>query len=363
MYYFYKLTNWLFFMSLELKVNTQSNIQEFIPQMLYHMGEMCKDHAERIQSIQDPEFDISKVKSVLSKGLWYPPEYCQVLEKFNQKNRLNWMIKNGAPFHSFMPTTFTPIEDAILPTKRKLDQYKIAKDVTPSRALESIQDSICLIGCGTARDIAVYRTLQDLLGKKRFDLLFTGDSNTPLQLGTNNNSYERLFKRVELRSTASLQPGDFCHFSNIQYYVAKHPFGHARGYNAICEEANKEDSRFLALGLKPGCLATDVENALLDGFNAPQYSETFFTPSILSYVYGKTLLRDEQRSKELVESLKDCKLTQEQFDTMPNRDAHASIKAERRMLLSVERPDLDKIKMLVEAPLENIRKVFSRLSS
>jgi hypothetical protein len=65
----------------------------------------------------------------------------------------------------------------------------------------------------------------------------------------------------------------------------------------------------------------------------------------------------------LVESLKDFWLTPEQFDTMPNRNIHASVKAERRMLLSVERPDLDKIKELIEAPLENIRKVFSGLSS
>lgn len=343
------------FMSLELKVNTQSNTQEFIPQMLYHMGEICKDHAERLQSINDPKCDVSKVKNVLSKGLWYPTEYCQALEKFNQKNRLNWMIENGAPFHGFMPKTFTPIEDNSLPTNRRVDQYKIAKNVTPSVALESIQNSICLIGCGTARDIAVYRTLQDLLGKTKFDLLFASDSSTPLQLG-NDNSYKRLFKRVELLSTASLQPGDFCHFSNIQHYIAKHPFGPARGYNVIC----KEDSQFLALGLKPGCLATDVEKALLDGFNAPQCPEAFFTPPILSHVYGKTLLRDEKKSKELVESLKDCGLTQAQFDEIPNRNAHAGTKAERRMLLSVTRPDLDKIKMLVETPLENIHQVFRR---
>lgn len=346
-------------MSLELKVNAQSNTQEFIPQMLYHMGEMCKDHAERLQRIKDPEFDVSKVNSVLSKGFWYPTEYCQALEKFNQKTRLNWMIKNGAPFHGFMPKTFTPIEDSTLPTKRKLDQYKITEDVTPSAALESIQNSICLIGCGTARDIAVYRTLQDLLGKTRFDLLFASDSSTPLQLGTSDNPYTRLFKRVELLSTASLQPGDFCHFSNIQNYIAKHPFGPARGYNVIY----RGDSQFLALGLKSECLSTDVEKTLLDAFNAPQYSETFFIPPILSFTYGKTLLRDEKRSKELVESLSDCSLTQEEFDEMPNRSAHASIKAERRMLLSVERPDFDKIKMLVETPLENIREVFSRLSS
>lgn len=346
-----------------LELNTQSNIQGFIPQMLYHMDEMCKDHVEKMQSIKDPEFDTSKVDSVLSKGLWYSTEYCQALEKFNQKNRLNWMIKNGVPFHGYMPKTFIPIEDSILPTKRKIYQYKISKDVTPSAALESIQNSICLIGCATVMDIAVYRTLQDLLGKKRFDLLFAGDSSTPLQLGTDDNPCKRLFKKVELRSTASLQPGDFCHFSNIQNYIAKHPFGPARGYNVICKEVDKEDAQFLALGLKPGCLATDVEKALLDGFNAPQCSEAFFIPSILSYAYGTRLLGDEKRSKELVESLKDCRLTQEQFDKMSNRDAHASIKAERRMLLSVERPDLDKIEMLVKAPLENIRKVFSCLWS
>lgn len=345
-------------MSLELKVNSQPTIQEFIPQMLQHMDEICNDHIERMRSIQDPQFDTTKMNSVLSKGFWYPTQYCQALEKFKQKERVEWMIKKGAPFHGFMPKTFTPIEDASLPTKRKLDQYRITKGVLPSVALKSIQNSICLIGCGTARDIAVYRTLLDLLGEEKFDLLFASDSSTPLQLGTNDNPCKRLFKRVELLSSDTLRPGDFCHFSNIQHYIPKHPFGPTRGYNVIC----KGNFQFLGLGLKPECLATDVENALLDGFNAPQYPEAFFTPPTLSYIYGKTLLRDEKRSKELVDSLKDCSLTKDQFDQMPNRDAHASIKAERRMLLLVDRPDLDKIETLVKAPLENIGKVFSSLS-
>jgi hypothetical protein len=348
-------------MTCDFKVNTQSHIQEFIPQMLFHMQEMCQDHAERMQIIQDPELDTSKVRSVLNKGPWYPTEYCQALKKFKQKSRLDWMIKNGAPFHGFMPKTFTPIEDSNLPTKRKLEQYKITKDVTPSAALESIQNSICLIGCGTVREIAVYRTLQDLLGKKKFDLLFAADSSTPLQLGTNDNPWKRLFKKVELCSKAALQPGDFSYFSNIQDYIAKHPFGVTRGYNVICKEADGENSQFLALGLKPACLSTDVEKALLDGFNAPPYSEEFFTPRILSYIYGNTLLRNEARSRKLVEAFTDYTLSPEEFDKMPNRVVYASRRAEKRMLLLVERPDLAKIKMLVETPLENIREVFSRL--
>jgi hypothetical protein len=191
-------------------------------------------------------------------------------------------------------------------------------------------------------------------------LLFAGNSDTPLQFGTNiGNPYLRLFKEVELLSTDSLQPGDFCYFSNIQNYIAKHPFGPARGYNAICKAVNKEETQFLAMGLKPGCLAPDMEKTLLDEFNAPQCSEAFFTSPILSYTYEKSLLCDEKQSREFVESFKDCRLTQEEFDTMPNRKAQAFKKIERRMLLSVIRPDLDKIKMLVEAPLEKIRQVFS----
>jgi hypothetical protein len=338
-------------MTLKIKVNTQ----EFIPQMLDHMGEICKDHVKRLQDIKDPECGDSKVNSILSKGLWYPTEYCQALQKFKKITRFDWMVKNGASFHGFVPETFTPIKDSDLPMKKKVDEYKIAKDVIPSVALESIQNSFCLIGCGTARDVAVYRTLQDLLGKTKFDLLFASDSSTPLQLGTHdNNPYKRLFKKVQLLSTASLQPGDFCYFSNIQHYMAKHPFGPARGYNVIY----KGNSQFLGLGLKPGCLTTDIEKALLDEFNAPQYSEEFFNSKIRSYVYGKALLQDEQRSKALVHSFANYRMTQKEFDELPNCSPHASMKANRRMLLLVDRPDLDKIKMLVESPIENIRKIF-----
>lgn len=344
-------------MSLALNNNITTNTQNFVSQMLYHMEEICRDHNERARIIKDPESDVSKVNSVLSKGLWYPTEYCQALEKFKQNARLNWMIKNGAPFHGFMPNTFTPIEDSTLPTKRKLFQYKIANGVLPSEALESIQNSVCLIGCDTAMDIAIYRTLQDLLGKARFDTLFASDSSTPLQLGTDNTPRRQLFKRVELLSGDSLQPGDFCHFSNIQHYVAKHPFGPARGYNVIY----RGDSQFLGLGLPLECPSTNIDKALLDSFNAPQYPETFFNPRILSYTYGKTLLCNEEQSRAFVASLSEVRLTQEEFDEMPNRQIHALKRTERRMLLSIERPDLDKIKMVVEAPLENINKIFRHI--
>lgn len=345
-----------------MSVELNTNVKEFIPGMIRHMCETCRDHDERIEESKNPNLDLSAVKNLLGKGIWYPIDYCRGLEKFGQKTRFEWMIRTGATFHGMMPATFASVEDSFLPTKKKLYDFRITKEATPSAALEAIKNSPCILGCGEVRDLAVYQSLKDLLREQKFDLLFASNSATPLQIGGGNeNPFRRLFKRVEVRSAASLEPGDFCHFSNIQQYIAKHPFGHARGYNVMYKEATQEGPKFLALGLKAeGCLAADVEKALLDGFNQPQESERFFNPSILSHVYGKTLLQNEEKSKAFVASFSDLTLTQEEFDELPNRLAHGGGRAERRLLLSVERPDLDKIERLSNASLSDIRKVFDR---
>lgn len=335
---------------------------QFVPKMIDYMGEICKDNYERSNkvnaAIEDKSIDRTEL---LSKGIWYGVDYCKALKNFNFQDRLKWMVQTGASHHGLMPKCFTPVKDIQMAAGKKICNFKIAKGYLPSEALDSLDNSFSLLGCGEVIEISIYRSLKDILGKEKFDLLFAWNSKTPLEIGGNQDPSWLVFKKITIKSTASFQPGDFCHFLNIQLYMMKHPFGVARGYNAICSSKIDTEPKFLALGLNPEEVTIPgVEENLLDEFNKTQEENEFISQDIITFSYRNAMLRDEKKSKELVESYKDVTLTKEEFEKAPSRQAFENHPKIRRLLLPIDRPDLAKIQKLIDASLDEVRKIFDQ---
>lgn len=342
------------------------NISEsFITNMLNHFQEMAHDTYERRC---DAETDLPQQEAIntLSKGIWYSYDYYKALKKFNQKQRSRWLVSSGASFHGYLPSTFfRPVESTILPTGRELARFKIAKNVSPSKALDCFKNSLCFLGCEEVRDVAVWKALKDALGEKKFDHLFSDSSPFPLEIGGGSqNPISRLFNTIRIQSNECIQPGDFCHFSNIQGYIPKHPAGSARGFNVICYHSSSEGKNYLGHGLNPeGVSEEGIERILWENYNADPAEEGFLAPNIWKFHFTKSLLLNEQASRSFVDSHKNSKLSWEQFQQTPSRLAFKEIASKGKLKLTIDRLDLSRIELLVKTPLENLQKVFGKMKA
>ncbi len=340
-----------------------NSVSQFNSNMIYYMGVICKGNRENVNKVCVAKNDKSiDKKALLNNGFWYPHEYCKALKEFNFQDRLNWMVQNGNAYHGMMPKCLTQVEDVNMVMKKKLCDFKIAKECLPSDALEVIGNSLCLLGCEEVIHISMYRSLKDILGKEKFDLLFAWNSTTPLEIGGGcQNPCSRLLKQVFIKSCEQIEPGDICHFSNIQLYMMKHPFGDSRGYNAICSALIDNQPEFLAFGLdNNGVSIEGIERNLSEQCNLPQYEMEFIHPKIIAHAYTTAILRDEKKSKDLVESMKDVSLNFEVFKNEPSRQAFNNCIKIRRLVLPIDRPDLEKIQQLMDASLNDVRKVFQQ---
>ena len=272
-------------------------------------------------------------------------------------------MKNGHTFHGYAPAKFfDPIPSNAYPKKREIFQFKIKEGASPSNAIKQMgRESLALLDCGSSREVAFYQALLEVLGDEKFNKLFERKSPFSLQIGTGQaNPISCLFEKVQLRSSQEIQKGDFCHMTTIQEYMAKHPAGGARGFNVICCDADAAAKKYLGLGLNPqGADREGIEKHLFNAFNAAPIEESFLIGEIWNMHFTQYMLRDEKRSRELVASLKERTVTWEEFQSAPLRNRFLHEKMEGKLALQVERPLIQRIQKLAEAPLEEVNKTFA----
>lgn len=315
------------------------------------------------ESESEAEFaNAAKVVKLLAVGFWYPPSYCQFLQRFHQTKRFDHLVQNGHSYTGLMPSKFfKPISNAILPFGHELCRFILAPGKKASEALESLRTNLSLLDCGATRDIAAYRALLNLLGVEKFDLIFSTNPQFLLMIGGFNTHLNKLFQSVRLRSMKDVQPGDWCYFSNVHEYIVKHPAGLARGFNVICCSTNP--LKFLGFGLDPnGATPDEIESALMDELNADPFAEELFAKQIWDFLFTKCLLGDYQQSRDLVESFKQAKITKADFKSLSSRTAKNGGPAQGKFYLHIRRPDLKRIQLLVNAPASQVAKFFAQMA-
>lgn len=134
----------------------------------------------------------------------------------------------------------------------------------------------------------------------------------------------------------------------------KDPASHSRSFNVICSSDGTE-KKFLGLGLSPeGINGEQIQRVLWEAFNATPTEKEFYHPDIWEYCYTQALLRDREKSQQLIDSLKDVTITWEEFQSMPSRNGTV-----KKLDSTVLRPDRVKLQALIDAPLDKVRTVYA----
>ncbi len=336
--------------------------KNFIEPMLNYFQEIVADTYERKQKSALPNLSLDEKRALLNKGIWYSYDYYNALEKFSEATRLKWLVDSGASFHGWAPVKFfDPIlsNDPAFVTGRCIAEFVVKSGITPSNALDSIHQSVSILGCESTRDIACYKMLRDALREEKFNHLFASDSPYPLQIKAGiQNPISCLFDSVTLSSSETIQSGDFCYFSNVYWYNQKYPVGDAQGFNVVCYDSVAKT--YLGQGLDPkGVNAEGIERVLWESCNTAPIKEGFLKPEIWDCIFSRWLLKDMQKSKELVQSLKDKTVTWEEYQSTPSHSAKKGHQMQSQLVLAVDRLNLERIERLVNTPLEHIRDVFA----
>lgn len=332
----------------------------FTDALLSHFKEIAADTYERKRLYESNSTSV-KSEELLGKGIWYSFDYYTALKKFKHEERLKWLVSTGVSFHGYMNKDFfNPVKNVSLPTGRSICTFIIKEKVAPTDALNSINKSINILDCDSGLGIAIYKTLKDVLGEKKFDHLFASDSPFPFQIGGGTqNPTRRLFEEIKIVNNESIRAGDLCYFSNTSEFISKHPSGRpACGFNVFC--CDDVTKKYLGLGLNPeGVSENGIEKCLWNEYNGDPVEEGFLDPKIWAHLFSKSLLCNEKKSRELVNSLKDKKITWDKFQQESSWLSSKGFSMKNKLLLIISRPNLKRIELLVKATLDDIRTVFA----
>ncbi|WP_068471257.1 hypothetical protein [Candidatus Protochlamydia phocaeensis] len=348
---------------LPTEAKSQTGTPDFISLFVAYFQAIAQDSYERQQVCKegDGSLNFSEAKDVLSKGCWYPYDYYRALKKFKQEDRLTWLVKQCAFYHGLSPLKFfSYVEDTDRSVSgKKMFTFKIKDNIQPSRALDAFNETMSLLDCGTICHLAAARALRDLITPEKFDALFSANSKRRFCLSfKQDSSLNGLFDHVSIKNESEIKKGDICHFASIVNYVFKHPFGEARGFNVLCLDENNHT--YLGLGLSPkGVNSQQIEQKLHEAYNQDPIEEGFLPAVIWSKTFSNSLCCNEQKSRDLVDSLKDDKVTWEEFQEQPSRNQRIyGQPADGKLSLSVWRPNIERIQKLVKAPLSQVGRVF-----
>lgn len=212
-----------------------------------------------------------------SKGLHYPSDIPSTDPQYEELRDNGGLASGCAPakyFASYRALGW-PYQEPL--------HFIAQKNVLPSDALEAAIQGPTIGDCGMTCQLARYGALLDILGKEKFNKLFSD----PNQLNTKNcldpDQPMRFFVQqtfaANLGSTGTknnrpVQPGDFVYFWGVSDYGSKHPFGHAQGLWCVCVEKTSESQKYVGLGLpENGVDEETIEKLLLDEYNKPNTEE------------------------------------------------------------------------------------------
>lgn len=130
-------------------------------------------------------------RSKIRKGIWLSEPHRKACHELKENKILNWLEEGDKGTNGFAPISyFERIKDGkiVLPM-----QFLAKKGVVPSEALEGALKGFTLANSAVVCQLAFYKTLLEVLGKEKFNLLF-GKDGEPIKLGSSDEQQPlRLF--------------------------------------------------------------------------------------------------------------------------------------------------------------------------
>jgi hypothetical protein len=251
---------------------TSKEVKEmFSKEFVTAMREICEENFENMEKY-------ASEPSRLGKGIYYGNQYYHALKATGQIKRLQFLVDQGAFYHGWTsPKKFTHTLNSSSPSGKVINHCVIKTNVSASEALKALREGPTLLGCGEAIGIAQYMALEKVLGSKKFNVLFSSSSPTPLI--TSGRSLDALRKVTPLKNIKDTEVGNANFIIGLpKCYQAKHINGEAQAYNVVCCSAKPT---FLGLGLDPkgeGVGLKEITRRLLDEYNqVPETMELFDT--------------------------------------------------------------------------------------
>lgn len=223
-----------------------------------HMKRLLKNKDLRLKL-----FEETKEVKWIKEGIYYPIEYSNILKKLDTdkaKEQWQWFAKRHAFYMGHTsPKHFDRVKDSSAIAGYQHMRFILKEGVVPTEALEALENSLTLVGCGEVTQIAYYNALRTLGGDTVFNDFFT---KNPLEIQYNNpeNPLMKLCRHVKYDETGPLQPqfGNILYFNTfpsttlsalfkrkmipeleINPYSIRQPAGAAGAFNVIVDEEGK----------------------------------------------------------------------------------------------------------------------------
>ena len=320
--------------------------RDFLSLQVCHMRKILSEYLTRLGSA---------APNVCSEGIWYGVDCYRACKQRNQSALLEKFGRDGIGFHGYGSEEFFDfVKDPQSPTGRRIYTFLMKKGKRASEGLSRLQRGPSLLDCGNVCFLACYQALSDLLTEEKFDCLFDPEGLFPFALTPDDASpISLLMPRERIESEEEVQRGDICYFCNCREYVAKHPAGEARGFNALA--CGGEPQKYLGFGLSAdGLERIEIEKSLWQNFNEEPVDEPFYPADVWRHFYSQSLLCEEKKSRDLVRAFRQRTLTWEEYQKSPGRLQSKTWPMDGKMGLWVHRPNLSLIEQLAEAPRESI---------
>jgi hypothetical protein len=226
-----------------------------------HEGEIKEKSAatcslEELEKLAEDRVVSVAQEIIRAGGIRYNVDHFKELEAAGNQKEIQELRNKGSFFHGMLSDKyFGMIPDPRFPTGVKMLAFKIKPGVKPSEALEAIKKGPSVLDCSTTVQVVYWTAIMKLLGEEKFNALFSGESPTPLRLGSDDSYYREnilhMLLPIEIITEGvPIKKGHYAYIEGPEAYVEVHPAGHARGFASICSEnIPGKPNKFVALGL------------------------------------------------------------------------------------------------------------------
>lgn len=284
-------------------------------------------------------------KMLLTQGIFYGNQYFEALNNLGKPTdiaRKQSMIQAGFFYHGKTVTDFfEPIRAAHCPGGILATQFKLKSGVKPSAAIKALHSGLSFLGCGEACQISYLEAILELIGSKKFDVLFASESLQPLIIGFPSRIASDMFSCFiqQLSPSASIEEGDIIYISNVTNYCTKHINGESAGYFCIYTRDG-----FKGLGLNPeGMTQQQIATQLRKEYNDRPIGGAAITPQLNEEILKAYSAQDLQRSF----ALNNHTLTEDQFS-----------KAQGGKIVAIFRFNFKRINQLFESSMSDLENLI-----
>lgn len=217
----------------------------------------------------------------LNGGIWYQNEYYQLLKDHEDvdrpiSSRLKMCIQNNLCYDYYAPPKLLKRMAAGATTPST--QFVLADGVQASTVLDSLlgERKLALLGSTSVCQLGQYNALYQVLGREKFNKLFSSPSKRPFKLSHYADTENPLRLFLERSEEKAHQIGQRVIFRNVKEYREKHallgdcPFIDSITLSHLSDTHSADQQRYSGLGLPPeGMTEEEVEGVLIEKYNKP----------------------------------------------------------------------------------------------